>query len=227
MLVYSGGSWLSLGLKFISWPSSVQLNKISHDIHLCVVFLTNLLFSCCTVSSFWEEMFYVTNVAWMQPKKGEKWQLPIEKGSGKKGHFLHKKQKDASSRMTCQFDLQLLPPRVVQLVFEVDWPPGVKSSEKAPTNTDLQASAVQPGDPSVMQSVLVRHQTTDVASCWLHLTHQPLTLPPHGLKLIQKLKWNTQRHECTCTHGCMAEQKSRTFFGCLFTGKETTSGPSP
>lgn len=52
---------------------------------------------------------------------------------------------------------------------------GGESSWGALTPVDLKARATWPGHPgctphaSVMQSILVRHQTTDVASCWLHL----------------------------------------------------------
>lgn len=61
-----------------------------------------------------------------------------------------------------------------------------ESCRGAVTPADLRASAAWPASPgcaaraSAMQSILVRRQTADVASCWLHLTRRPLTSPPRG-----------------------------------------------
>lgn len=107
---------------------------------------------------------------------------------------------------------------------------GEESCRAALTPADLEASAAWPGHPgcapwaSVMQSILVRRQTTDVASCWLHLTQQPLTSPPHQAEDAEKrvmlngkskIHWRTQRHKydtSTCgdskTHTC--SEKSQT-----------------
>lgn len=81
-----------------------------------------------------------------------------------------------------------ITPPADQPVFDVDLLPGVcrgASCGADLTPADLTASPAWPGHPrcaswaSVMQSILVRRQTTDVTSCRFQLTHQPLTLPPH------------------------------------------------
>lgn len=69
---------------------------------------------------------------------------------------------------------------------------GGESCRGALTPADLKASTAWPGEPgwapcaSVMQSILVRRQTTDVASCWLHLTQHPMTPPPRQAEDAEK-----------------------------------------
>lgn len=99
-----------------------------------------------------------------------------------------------------------------QSVFEVDWLPGVCWGEKVlegfwPLPTPKQAQA-WPGNPgcapcaSVMQSIHVRHQTTDVASCWLHLPTDLWPRPPHEAEDAEK-------------HNVMLNVKRRTGTGTL------------
>ena len=91
-----------------------------------------------------------------------------------------------------------------------------ESCRGAVTPADLQASVAWPGSPgcaacaSAMQSILVRRQTADVASCWLHLTRRPLTSPPRGagdaekhvmLSGKSKMHWHWRTQTETSTHG--------------------------
>lgn len=87
------------------------------------------------------------------------------------------------TRMRGPIDLQLpfqMISRCLKLIGFLE-SAGEESCRAALTPADLEASAAWPGHPgcapwaSVMQSILVRRQTTDVASCWLHLTQRPLT----------------------------------------------------
>lgn len=95
--------------------------------------------------------------------------------------FMWKEKGCTPTRMKGWFDLQLPPrwsvgvwswlaswSRLGEKVLEELWP--LLTLRQAPH--DL-GSLDAPSCASVMQSILVRHQTTDVASCWLHLPGDP------------------------------------------------------
>lgn len=103
------------------------------------------------------------------------------------------------------------------------------------TPADLTA---WPGHPrcaswaSVMQSILVRRQTTDVASCRFQLIHQPLTLPPHDATDAAAGK-DIQRHKYEYKSSYRAQKTDQHSWGlfetcsCSSCVKNKSNWPAP
>lgn len=159
----------------------------------------------------------------MQPERGEKTNCE-EKGRAERevaSCLAWKERGCTPTRMRGPFDLQLPPPppkmisRRLKLIGFLE-SAVEESCRGAVTPADLQASAAWPASPgcaaraSAMQSILVRRQTADVASCWLHLTRRPLTSPPRGagdaekhvmLSGKSKMHWHWRTQTETSAHG--------------------------
>lgn len=180
---------------FVSWHSRVpymHCHTHTHGMNLCII-LSCLLQSCGTAASRFLHTHTHTKGNILRHKY---WINSAEKKGGRQ---IAKRKRTAEremascltwkergctpTRMRGPIDLQLpfqMISRCLKLIGFLE-SAGEESCRAALTPADLEASAAWPGHPgcapwaSVMQSILVRRQTTDVASCWLHLTQRPLT----------------------------------------------------